>query len=79
MVPDCTLVHTNRGPTPLKHPARPSVLYIILKPVITDEVSNIAAPCAFNVVEGEEVEMGRLWVGCGLLDFSIAACLDEDV
>jgi len=40
----------------------PSVLYIILRPVITDEVSRVAAPWAFSVVEGEDVEMGLIWV-----------------
>ena len=60
MVTDCTLVQTARGPTPLNHPAIPSVLYIIFKPVMTEEVSRVAAPWAFSVVEGEDVEMGRL-------------------
>ena len=55
MVPLCTLVHTARGPTPLNQPAMPSVLYIILSPVMTDDVSNIAAPCVRRAVEGEEV------------------------
>jgi hypothetical protein len=43
MVPDWTLVQTARGPTPRNQPAMPSVLYIISRPVVTDEVSSVAA------------------------------------
>ena len=78
MVPDCTLVQTNRGPTPLNHPAIPSVLYMIFMPVMTEEVSSIAAPCALRVVEGEEVEIGRLWVGMDLFDADAVECFDDE-
>lgn len=80
MVPDCTDVHTARGPTPRKHPHIPSLLYIILSPCITDDVSRVAAPCGWRVVEGEEVEIGRVdCFGGGLPDLGEAECLEEDV
>lgn len=60
MVPLCTLVQTKRGPTPLNHPAIPSVLYIILSPVSTDDVSSITALWTLSVVEGEEVDIGLI-------------------
>jgi len=69
MVPDCTLVQTARGPTPLNHPAIPSVLYIIFRPVMTEDVSRVAAPWALRVVEGEDVEIGLLCV-----DFVFVVC-----
>jgi hypothetical protein len=77
IVPDCTLVHTARGPTPRNQPATPSVLYMIFSPVITDEVSNVAAPCAFNVVEGEDVDIGRLWDDSDLLGLAEVECFEE--
>lgn len=60
MHPDCTAVHTARGPTPRNNPLIPSVRYIILRPLITDDVSNIAAACGLSVVEGDEVEICRV-------------------
>jgi hypothetical protein len=60
IVADCTLVQTARGPTPLNQPAMPSVLYIIFRPVITEDVSSVAALWTFRLVEGEEVEMDRV-------------------
>jgi hypothetical protein len=51
-------------------------LYIIFNPVKTDEVSSVAAPCAFNVVEGDDVEIGRLCGGSGLLDLAGMVCFE---
>jgi hypothetical protein len=59
MVPLWTLVHTARGPTPRNHPASPSVLYITRRPVMTDDVSKVAAEWCLSDVEGEDVEIGR--------------------
>lgn len=41
-------------------------------------MSSVAAPWAFSVVEGEEVDMGRLWAGSGLLGFVEVECLEDD-
>ncbi len=79
MVPDCTLVQTARGPTPLNHPAIPSVLYNIFRPVNTEDVSRVAAPWAFNVVEGEDVDIGRLWVNGGLAVCDGVECFEVAV
>lgn len=65
--PLCTLVHTNLGPTPRNHPATPSVLYISLSPVTTDEVSKLIHPGRGVCVEGEEVEI------------DLTCCLRDDV
>jgi hypothetical protein len=43
---------------------------------MTDEVSSVAAPWAFNVVEGEEVDIGRLWGGSGLLGLTGIVCFE---
>lgn len=40
IVPLCTLVQTNLGPTPRNQPPTPSVLYIILRPVMIEDVSS---------------------------------------
>lgn len=79
IVPDCTLVQTARGPTPRNQPATPSVLYIILSPVKTEDVSSVAAPCAFSVVEGDDVEMARFCAGSGLLGLEVGECFEDEV
>ena len=78
IVPDCTLVHTARGPTPRNQPAIPSVLYIIFRPVITDDVSRVAAPWALRVVDGEDVDIGRLCVEPGFTLCAGVVCFDVD-
>jgi hypothetical protein len=60
MHPLCTLVHTSLGPTPLNHPAIPSLLYMSFKPVTTDEVSRLIHPGLGVCVEGEDVEIDRV-------------------
>jgi hypothetical protein len=57
----------------------PSVLYIIFNPVMTDDVSRVAAPCALSVVDGEDVDIGRLCEGLGLVDFDGAECFGDAV
>ena len=79
IVPDCTDVQTPLGPTPLKHPQIPSVRYIIRRPRITEEVSRVAAPCAFSVVEGEDVDIGRLDGGGCLPEVVGVACFDAEL
>lgn len=78
MVPDCTDVHTPRGPTPLKQPHIPSVWYINRRPRITEEVSRVAAPWAFRVVEGEEVDMGRFGGVVVLVEFAEVECFEVE-
>ena len=48
------------GPTPRNSPIIPSVLYMSLRPVMTDEVSNLTASGFGIDVFGEDVEMSRL-------------------
>ena len=60
MHPLWTLVHTNRGPTPLNQPPMPSVLYISLSPFVTDSVSKVMAPGVGVWVDGDDVDIGRL-------------------
>jgi hypothetical protein len=50
---------------------------MIFRPVRTEEVSRVAAPWAFSVVEGEDVDIGRLWDGRGLLGLVGAECFEE--
>ena len=59
IVPLCTLVQTNLGPTPRKSPTTPSVLYINRNPIITEEVSNLTASGFRREVFGEDVEIAR--------------------
>ena len=59
MVLLCTLVQTSLGPTPRKQPAMPSLLYIILRPVTTEEVSSGTEPVLGTVVLGDEVDINR--------------------
>jgi len=79
MVPDCTLVQTNLGPTPRNQPATPSVLYMIFKPVMTDDVSRVAAPCALRVVEGEEVDINRDWSEADFVAVEEVWCWEDGV
>lgn len=48
---------------------------MIFKPVITDEVSIVAAECIFSEVEGEDVEMER-GVGCFELFAGSVECFE---
>lgn len=65
IVPLCTLVHTARGPTPRNHPGMPSVLYSSFRPSTMEAVLNFRGPdFGGDVVEGEDVEIGRSWP-CG--------------
>lgn len=52
---------------------------MIFRPVNTEDVSSVAAPCALSVVEGDEVEIGRLWDVCGVVDLELEVCLQDDV
>lgn len=52
IVPLCTLVHTNRGPTPRNRPGTPSVLYMSFRPVSTEDVSSVGVEC--GTVRGPE-------------------------
>ena len=82
MVPDCTAVHTARGPTPRKRPLMPSVRYMMRNPVMTEDVSSVAAACGLTDVDGDEVEILRVEerredFGCGvecLMVVVVAGC-----
>ena len=51
-------------------------MYIIFRPLITDEASIVAAECIFNEVDGEEVEMRRFDVEeVDVVDAELVECL----
>ena len=72
IVPLCTLVQTNLGPTPRKSPTTPTVLYISRNPIITEEVSSLTASGFRREVFGEDVEIARrccdACIGCGVCE-----------
>ena len=41
-------------------------------------MSRVAAPCALSVVEGDEVEIGRLCNVCVVVDLEVVVCLEDD-
>lgn len=52
---------------------------MIFKPVTTEDVSRVAAPWAFSVVEGEDVDIGRECGERGLLVLEGVECFEEVV
>ena len=56
----------------------PSVLYMIFRPVRTEDVSSCAALCAFRVVEGDEVEISRLCEDGDRTEDGVVECFDVD-
>lgn len=52
---------------------------MIFKPVYTEDVSSVAAPCALRVVEGDEVEIGRLWEVCVVVGRDVDVCFEDEV
>ena len=45
---------------------------------MTEDVSRVAAPCALRVVDGEDVDIGRVWVEPVFSVCNGAECFDVD-
>lgn len=51
---------------------------MIFRPVKTEDVSRVAAPWALRVVEGDEVDMGRLCDICVVVGLEVDECFDDE-